>query len=120
MTVPAHQPSSQPAPATATDRREHRRFRGPFDGRRVALLDTPVRIYDLSRGGCFINSTHEQKPGVQLTLIIELPGEGEITMQAETLPRQNELGFAVRFTHLEPDDAMRLHCALKHLEEREG
>jgi len=120
MRVPAHQPSPEPVPTSVTDRREHRRFRGPFDGRRVALLDTPVRIYDLSRGGCFINSTHEQKPGVQLTLIIELPGEGEITVQAETLPRQNELGFAVRFTRLEPDDAVRLHCALKNLEEREG
>jgi hypothetical protein len=120
MTVPAHLSSAQTAPATFTDRREHRRFKGPFDGRRVALLDTPVRIYDLSRGGCFINSTHEQKSGVQLTLIIELPGEGEITVQAETLPRQTELGFAVRFTHLEPDDAMRLHDALKKLEAREG
>lgn len=119
MSVPARQ-ASQPVPATFADRREHRRFKGPFDGQRVALLDTPIRIYDLSRGGCFINSTYEQKPGIEMTLKIELPGEGEITVEAETLPRQNELGFAVRFIRMEPDDAMRLHCALKRLEEREG
>jgi hypothetical protein len=118
MSMPACQPS-QSLPATSEDRREHRRFKGPFDGRRVAMLDTPVRIYDLSLGGCFINSTHEQKPGIALTLQIELPGKGEITVEAETLQRQVEGGFAVRFTHIEPDDAMRFHCALKRLEERE-
>jgi len=119
MNVPAREPSPS-APASFEDRREHRRFKGPFDGHRVAMLDTPVRIYDLSQGGCFINSMHEQKPGIQLTLRIELPGAGEITVDAETLPRQIEGGFAVRFTHMEPDDAMRFHCALKRLEEREG
>ncbi len=120
MSVPARQPL-QPAPDAATfeDRREHRRFMGPFDGRRVAMLDTPIRIYDLSRGGCFITSTHEQKPGIKITLKIDLPGEGEITLQAETLPRQVEGGFAVRFTDIDPDEAVRFHCALKRLEERQ-
>jgi hypothetical protein len=121
MSAPARQPSNTaPDARTLQERREHRRFTGPFDGLRIALLDTPIRIYDLSQGGCFINSTHEQKPGIQVTLKIDLPGAGEITVQAETLPRQTELGYAVRFTHLEPDDAMRLHCALKRLEERQG
>ncbi|HEY7284528.1 MAG TPA: PilZ domain-containing protein [Vicinamibacterales bacterium] len=118
MSMPARQPS-EPVPATFEDRREHRRFKGPFDGHRVAMLDTPVQIYDLSLGGCFINSTHEQKPGVALTLQIELPGEGQVTVEAETLPRQVQGGFAVRFTHMDPDAAMRFHCALKRLEERE-
>jgi hypothetical protein len=121
MSAPARQPlSAVSQPATFEDRREHRRFTGPFDGRRVAMLDTPVRIYDLSRGGCFITSMHEQKPGIQLTLKIDLPGEGWITFQAETLPRQTEFGFAVRFTDIDPDDAMRFHCALKRLEEGQG
>lgn len=122
MSVPSDQPlylDTTPGGGTFEDRREHRRFKGPFDGRRVALLDTPVRIYDLSRGGCFITSSHEQKPGIKLTLTIELPGAGEITVHAETLPRHNESGFAVRFTDMEPDDAMRFHLFLKRLEERE-
>jgi hypothetical protein len=60
---------------------------------------------------------HEQKPGVELVLQIDLPGEGTVTVTAETLPRQNEFGFAVHFTHIDPDDAVRLHCGLKRLEE---
>ena len=37
-------------------RRQHPRVHGPFDGWRVDLLDVPVRIYDLSLGGCFVNA----------------------------------------------------------------
>jgi hypothetical protein len=101
------------------NRREHRRFPGPFDARRVAALETPVRIYDLSRGGCFITSLHEQQPGIVMTLRIELPGEGWVTVTAETLPRQNEFGYAVRFVGMDIDSAERLDRALQHLAERE-
>jgi hypothetical protein len=102
-----------------SDRRVHQRFAGPFDGRRIGALETPVRIYDLSRGGCFNTSMHEQQPGIQLTLKIDLPPEGWITFAAETLPRQNEFGFAVRFTAIDPDDGVRFLLALKRLEERQ-
>jgi hypothetical protein len=105
--------------AAVSDRRVHPRFAGPFDGRRVSALETPVRIYDLSRGGCFITSMHEQQPGIQMKLRIDLPGEGWITFSAETLPRQNEFGFAVRFTAIDPDGAVRFLRALKNLEERQ-
>ena len=40
------------------EKRRHVRVAGPFDGYRLGLLDTPVRIYDLSEGGCFITSPH--------------------------------------------------------------
>ena len=106
-------------PQTAADRRVHRRFAGPFDGRRIGALETPVRIYDLSRGGCFITSMHEQQPGIKMTLRIDLPGEGWVTMTAETLARQNEFGYAVRFIDIDIDSVVRLERALKHLEERE-
>jgi hypothetical protein len=63
MGTPARESLNQPGDsmATLTDRREHRRFAGPFDGRRVGAIETPVRIYDLSRGGCFITSMHEER-----------------------------------------------------------
>jgi hypothetical protein len=107
-------------PASARDRREHRRFPGPFDGRRIGALETPIRIYDLSRGGCFITSMHEQQPGIRLTLKIELPTQGWVTVVARTLPRQNEFGFAVQFVRLDVDAAARLERALKHLEEEDA
>jgi hypothetical protein len=106
-------------PPSERNRREHERFPGPFDGRRVAALETPVRIYDLSRGGCFITSLHEQQPGIVMTLRIDLPREGWVTVTAETLARQNEFGYAVRFVGMDLDTAERLDRALQHLEARE-
>jgi hypothetical protein len=120
MTTPDTSPLRLvPNPASGRDRREHRRFPGPFDGRRVGALDTPIRIYDLSRGGCFITSLHEQQPGIRMTLHIELPNDGTVTVTAETLPRQNDFGFAVRFVEIDPESVARLERALKRLEERE-
>jgi hypothetical protein len=119
MSMPARQPLTPGSDATPSeDRREHRRFTGPFDGCRVDLVETPVRIYDLSRGGCFISSTHHQKPGIALTLRFDLPGAGTITVQAQTLPRQSDFGYAVRFTSIDPDDAMRFQLALTRMEEQ--
>ena len=115
----ASSPHGPIPPAVARDRREHRRFPGPFDGRRVGALETPIRIYDLSRGGCFITSMHEQQPGIQLTLKIDLPTQGWVTVIAQTLPRQNEFGFAAQFVGVDPEAATKLERALRHLEERE-
>ena len=41
------------------DRRRYVRVIGPFDGVRPGLCDMPVQIYDLSVGGCFVNSVHQ-------------------------------------------------------------
>jgi PilZ domain-containing protein len=120
MSAQRTESSSALGPEVApTDRRQYQRFAGPFDGRRVGAIETPVCIYDMSRGGCFITSLHEQRPGVHLTLHIDLPNEGWVTLTAVTLPRQNEFGFAVRFIGGEPDSLIRFDRALKRLEERE-
>lgn len=105
-------------PASVDDRREHDRVTGPFDGRRVAALNTPVRIYDLSEGGCFVNSLHEQQPGVQVILEIDLPYQGQITVNAETLYRKPGFGFAVRFVEMTEEDSTRLQRAIQQLQER--
>ena len=105
-----HMPFEQSHTTTATDdRRCHERIAGPFDGLRVGALETPVRIYDLSRGGCFINAMHEQAPGVKFMLKIDLPGEGWIQVRAETLYHRPEYGFAVRFIEMTEETAQRLN-----------
>ena len=109
---PVDEPSSEPAGC----RRRHKRLDGPFDGLRVGLLETPVQLYDLSRGGCFINSMHQQQPGVPLLLKIDLPYEGWITVNAETLYRRGEFGFAVRFTEISDEASARLERSLEALE----
>jgi PilZ domain-containing protein len=110
-------PVATPEPAGAC-RRQHKRVDGPFDGFRIGALETPIQLYDLSRGGCFINSMHQQQPGVVLLLKIELPYEGWISVKAESLPGRGEFGFAVRFVEMNDDAAARLERAVAKLAER--
>lgn len=107
------------AGVTVEDRRQHDRVTGPFDGRRVNLLETPVRIYDLSEGGCFVNSLHEQQPGVTVVLKIDLPYQGWITLTAQTLYRKPGFGFAVRFTELTEESLTRLRRTIELLKLRD-
>lgn len=103
------------ATVATDDRRVHERIAGPFDGRRIGALDTPVSIYDLSEGGCFINSTHEQKPGVQFTLEIDLPFVGCVTVKAESLYDKPEFGFAARFVDVTMANSLRLKQGIEEL-----
>lgn len=84
-------------------RRRYERVTGPFDG----LLETPVLVYDLNLGGCFINSPHEPQIGASLALKINLLHEGWISVTAEPLYRHQH-GFGVRFLDLDSDAAARI------------
>jgi hypothetical protein len=99
------------------NRRQHLRVPGPFDGWRISVLQTPVQIYDLSPGGCFVNSLNEQRPGVRVVLEIELPGEGRIKVTGETLYARPDFGYAVRFVDVPFDLAARIDAALRRLNE---
>ena len=90
---------------TSALRRRSRRMNGPFDGRRMGPLTAPVRIHDLSVGGCLIESHHEVAIGRRFRLQIDLPGEGWISLEAETLHEREHHGFAVGFIDL--DEANR-------------
>lgn len=113
-----------PAPEAGEDgagpnRRQHRRVAGPFDGYRVDLLETPVRIYDLAAGGCFINSLHDATTkGQRFGLKIFLPIEGWITVEAEILYSRPGFGFAVRFVGLPEHTQARLDRTLGKLQTR--
>ena len=99
------------------NRRQHARVPGPFDGYRISVLPIPVQIYDLSPGGCFVNSLNEQKPGIRVVLEIELPGEGRIKLTGETLYAKLDFGYAVRFVDMPSDLAARIDAALRRLNE---
>jgi hypothetical protein len=100
------------------NQRRHQRVVGPFDGRRLGLLEQPVQIYDLSEGGCFVNSMHEQEPGIRILLEIDLPSEGSIQIHALTLYQKPDFGFAVRFVGVSADAMDRLTRALDKLRAR--
>jgi PilZ domain len=97
------------------DRRSSDRVPGPFDAWRVGVLETPVRIYDVSLGGCFVHAMHEQERGVVVMLKIQMPEEGWLELKAETLYRRPGFGFAVKFIDMSEDTRARLARALEAL-----
>ena len=99
----------------ATNRRKSDRIPGPFDAWRVGVLHTPIRIYDISLGGCFVNAMHEQVPGIVVVLEVDLPGEGRLQLKAKTLYRRPGFGFAVRFIDMDARVRARLARALQAL-----
>lgn len=84
------------------------RVAGPFEGRRVDLLSTPIRIHDLSRSGCLIEWYHEQAPGLRFTLEIELPEAGWVRLEAEPVYNRTDYGFAVKFVDVPPNVMTKL------------
>jgi hypothetical protein len=85
------------------------RVAGPFEARRLGALELPLRIHDLSLGGCLIESYHEVAVGRRIELEIDLPGEGWVALQAETLYLRENYGFAVKFVDM--DESTRVKVA---------
>lgn len=87
--------------------RRYVRVRGPFDGCHLGVPRTPVLIYDLNLGGGFVSFIDEQPKSYTLVLKIDLPGQGPITVNAETVYRL-EAGVAVRFVDVDAETTARL------------
>lgn len=96
-------------------RRKAERVTGPFDGCRLGLIETPLLIYDLSEGGCFVNSLYDTPVGQRMKLRLTLPYEGTITVQAETVYGRSGFGFAVRFVDVSDETLACLRSALDRL-----
>ena len=91
------------------------RVAGPFEGRRVDLLSTPIRIHDLSRSGCLIQWYHEQTPGRRFTLEMELPDIGWVRVEAEPVYNRTDYGFAVKFVDVPPETIAKLDQVIDSL-----
>ncbi|HLG54902.1 MAG TPA: PilZ domain-containing protein [Vicinamibacterales bacterium] len=98
-----------------SDRRLTPRVIGPFEGRRRGALTVSLRIYDLSVGGCLIESLTEVSPGRRIKLDLELPYEGLITVDAETLYTRPDYGFAVKFVDLSEETRAQIVRAVERL-----
>jgi hypothetical protein len=98
-----------------TNRRRHRRIHGPFDGTRIDFIDTPVQIYDLSEGGCFVNSLSDQQVGREVELELLLPTEGPVRVIGRTVYARPGFGFAAEFTRISDDDALKLAREIERL-----
>lgn len=87
-------------------KRRFPRAHGPFYGY-YQSPQTPVLVYDLNLGGGFVNFGGEHASEAHFILGVALPEDGVITLQAETLYRQ-ESGVAVRFVDVDLDTSKRL------------
>ena len=96
--------------------RRYARVRGPFDADHLDSPRTAVLIYDLNLGGGFVNFGGEQPTGATLTLKIDLPREGPVTVNAETVYRVTT-GVAVRFVNLDRDTTLRITRTIDALTE---
>ena len=108
-------PDTAPHPGSSGSERRSVRIRGPFDGRRVGLLTVPVTIYDLSVGGCLIHAFHEEPAGRRFALEIELPAEGWIQVQAQSLYMREGYGFAVYFVEMDEATRERIERVIERL-----
>jgi len=90
------------------------RINGPFQGRWRGALDFDLFIHDLSITGCLIESYHEVSPGRRMTLEIDLPDEGTVSVTAESVYSRSDFGFAVKFVDMTPDTRVKLARAVFH------
>src|SRR5262245_33936169 len=96
-------------------RRSSLRVAGPFEARRVGPLPTPLRVHDMSSDGCLVECYYDVVSGRRITLQIDLPGEGWITVEAETVYLRENFGFAVRFIELSDGNRGRIDRTIERL-----
>jgi c-di-GMP-binding flagellar brake protein YcgR len=77
-----------------------------------------VRIYDLSLGGCLIQAACELEVGRRIALHLDLPGEGRISVEGETVRVLENSRFALRFIDVAETDRERLERGIERLLER--
>ena len=99
-------------------KRRYDRVPGPFDGYHLGEPRTPVLVYDLNLGGGFVNFADEQPNTATLALKIDLPDEGSISVNAETVYR-HQFGLAVRFVDVDTHTTARLMRAVNAMKERQ-
>ena len=103
-------------PSTDVDnKRLHKRVLGPFVGRRGALLPVPIRIHDLSAGGALIECFHEESVGRRVTIEVELPVEGWVTLKAEIVSVRPNYGYAVRWVDVPPDVQWKVELTIERI-----
>lgn len=102
------------------NRRKNVRVLGPFDGTRPGLFDLPLQIYDLSVGGCFVNSVHEAPhQGQVFPIHIELPDGETVVAKGETAYVRPGFGYGVKFCQISDQNLSRLEQALESLQQAE-
>ena len=104
----ARDPRVPPAGTAGKPVKRPPRVNGPFEARSLGALELPLRIHDLSIGGCLIESYHEVAMGRRIQLEIDMPGEGWVAVQGETVYLRENFGFAVKFVDVDAETRVKL------------
>ena len=97
-----------------TEQRAHCRIRGPFDAVRLGLLEFNLRLYDLSAGGCLVDSINVITSESAIQLRIDLPDGHSVTTWARTMLPPRDIGYAVQFVDLDAEARAMILRALDH------
>ncbi len=105
-------PAPAPEPVDDRDRRRHPRIDGSFDGERLGLMDTAVRIQNLSVGGCFVTSYYPPPSDPRFELRIDLDKHGVVVVDVETAYVSPEIGYGVSFVTVTEAARRRIEAAV--------
>ena len=108
--------AENPSHSVAADRRRFFRICHSFEGRRRGILPVPIRICDLSLGGCLIESRSPEDRGRRLEIEIDLPWEGWTTFDSEVVTIRPEYGYGVQFVGVPDAIRRRLERVIKRIE----
>ena len=101
--------------AKTDERRAHQRA-GPFDGTwSGASGGSPVRIADVSEGGCFVESMAVLQVGERVMVKMALHKLGEVCVGGEVVAFHPGIGFAVRFHELTTNQRWKIQQTVQHL-----
>ncbi len=95
--------------------RQYPRVAGPFEGVRVSTVRIPILVHNLSEGGCFVEALYDQSPGRRLTIQVEVPFAGLLTLEGETIFSRTDFGYGLKFVDVPPDVGERLRAAVERL-----
>ena len=111
-----HASMSTGVPGTSgRERRCFPRVRGPFDGSWTGAGGAgTTRVWDLSLGGCYIDSMNDQRTGEPIHVEIALP-EGRVVADGEVVYSVPNQGFALRFIAIADDTRSILARAVDRL-----
>ena len=76
------------------------RVPGPFEGRHIGESTVGIRLHGLSIVGCLIQSAHDVPVGRQISIEIDLPYEGTVTLEAESVNTRPGYGYGVAFVDM--------------------
>lgn len=91
------------------NKRRYGRLRLPLEVRWEGLSGKhEARVYDLSAGGCYIESMGQVMDGERIVFRVQTPRGRWLVLHGEIVHHQPNMGFGVRFLPLAPPTAQQL------------